>query len=80
MGDRNAGAPHTTWTADEWRARADHAQAYLDTDPTWKVGADVVAYFRRQADRMEHAPCPRPDSTEALPVCGSSPTAATASS
>lgn len=58
MADRNADAPWKSWTADEWRARAKHAADYLATDPSWKVGPEVVAFYTRMADRLEHAPCP----------------------
>lgn len=51
MVNRSEGAPHESWSAAEWEARADHAQAYLDGDPAWKVGPDVVRMYRRGAER-----------------------------
>lgn len=51
MVNRSEGAPHESWSAAEWEARADHAQAYLDGDPGWKVGPDVVAMYRKGAER-----------------------------
>ena len=41
--------PWLTWTKAEWEARRDRAAAYLATDPTWKVGPDVVAFYDRMA-------------------------------
>lgn len=44
-------APCESWSAAEWQAGADHAAAYLATDPAWIVGPAVVAMYQRRADQ-----------------------------
>lgn len=56
-------APYESWSAAEWEARADHAEAFLAKHPDWKVGPDVVRMHRRRAElarQREQAPDPAP--------------------
>lgn len=51
MVNRSAGAPHESWSAAEWAARAEQARCYLESDPAWKVGPDVVRMYENGAER-----------------------------
>lgn len=48
-----APGPSEQWTRDDWLRRAEHAAAYLATDPRWKVGAAKVEHYTRMAEKAD---------------------------
>lgn len=61
-------APHESWSAAEWQARAEHAAAYLATDPGWIVGPAVVRMYQRGAERARESEALAAAEHSALPA------------